>query len=78
MIQIYQKYIIYSFLKNLLKVFIFFFGLVLILNLFEEISFFKNVNIDFYFPVFITLLNVPSVLFDILPFIFLITTLFFF
>ncbi|MDA7755900.1 LptF/LptG family permease [Candidatus Pelagibacter sp.] len=78
MIQIYQKYIIHSFLKNLFKVFIFFFALVVILNLFEEISFFKNVDVDFYFPVFITLLNVPSVLFDILPFIFLIATLLFF
>ena len=51
---------------------------MIILNLFEEISFFKNTEVDFYFPVFITLLNVPSVLFDILPFIFLITTLLFF
>ena len=39
MIQIYQKYLIYSFLKNLFKVLIFFFALVIILNLFEEISF---------------------------------------
>ena len=57
MIQIYQKYLIYSFLKNLFKVLIFFFALVIILNLFEEISFFKDTEVDFYFPVFITLLN---------------------
>jgi lipopolysaccharide export system permease protein len=78
MISLYQKYLISSFLKNLLKISIFFFSLTIILNLFEEISFFKNSNVDFYLPIFVTLLNSPSVLFDILPFIFLITTLFFF
>lgn len=78
MISIYQKYIIYSFLKNLFRVSIFFFSLIIILNLFEELSFFKDSDVSFYLPIFITLLNSPSVLFDILPFVFLITTLFFF
>tara|TARA_B110001452_G_scaffold214898_1_gene185924 strand:+ start:1563 stop:2639 length:1077 start_codon:yes stop_codon:yes gene_type:complete len=78
MISLYQKYLIYSFLKNLFKISIFFLSLVIILNLFEEISFFKNSDVDLYLPIFVTLLNSPSVLFDILPFVFLISTLFFF
>ena len=56
----------------------FFFCLIIILNLFEEVIFFKDVEVGFYLPFFITLLNSPSVLFDILPFVFLISTMFFF
>ena len=78
MILLYQKYIIYSFLKNLFRISIFFFSLIIILNLFEEIIFFKDVEVALYLPIFITLLNSLSILFDVLPFVFLISTLFFF
>ena len=56
-----------------------FFCITIILNIFEELSFFKNVeNVNVSLPIFLTILNSPSILFDIFPFIFLISTLYFF
>ncbi len=78
MIAIYQKNLINSFFKSLGIVTIIFFCITLILNIFEEVSFFKNEDVNFTLPIFLTLLNSPSILFDIFPFIFLIATLYFF
>ncbi len=79
MLAIYQKYLINSFFKSLGIVTLIFFCITIILNIFEELSFFKNVEgINFTLPIFLTLLNAPSILFDIFPFIFLISALYFF
>ncbi len=74
----YNKYILTSFSKNLIEITLIFFSLVLIVNLFEEITFFKNLEVHTFFPLLLSFLNTPSVIFDILPFIFLISTQFFF
>ena len=79
MLAIYQKNLIGSFFKSLGIVTLVFFCISIILNVFEELSFFKNVeNVNFTLPIFLTMLNAPSILFDIFPFIFLISTLYFF
>ncbi len=79
MLAIYQKNLISSFFKSLSIVTLIFFCISIILNVFEELSFFKNVeNVNFTLPIFLTILNTPSILFDIFPFIFLISTLYFF
>ena len=79
MLAIYQKNLISSFFKSLGIVTLVFFCISVILNVFEELSFFKNVeNVNFTLPLFLTILNTPSILFDIFPFIFLISTLYFF
>ncbi len=79
MLAIYQKNIINSFFKSLGLITVIFFCITVILNIFEEASFFKNVeNVNFTLPIFLTALNAPSVIFDIFPFIFLISTLYFF
>ena len=77
-IKLYQKYLISNFLKILLEVTGVFFALIFIMGLLEEINFFKNLNEDIFYPVILTLLNLPSVLYDIFPFIFIISTQFFF
>ena len=74
----YKKYIINLFSKTLMEVILVFFSLILIINLFEEINFLRDQNVSGYYPVFLALLNAPSIIFDILPFIFLISTLLFF
>ena len=74
----YKKYIINLFLKKIFYVSIVFYCLVFILNLFEEISFFKNLQVSRFFPLFITSLNVHSTIYIIFPFIFLISTQLFF
>ena len=78
MISSYSKYIISVFLKNIFIVTIFFLSLVLILNILEEITFFKNSEVSIILPVFLTFLNSLSVLFEIFPFIILIGTMSFF
>ena len=74
----YQYYLIKIFLKKIFLISIIFFLISFILNLFEEISFFKNIDKNFIFILILTLLNTPSILFEIFPFIFLISTQFFF
>lgn len=78
MFKIYKKYIIKSFLLKFLIVSLIFFSLTIILNVFEEISFFKNSKSSLLLPYFLTVLNAPITLFEIFPFIFLISTQFFF
>ena len=74
----YIKFIIKTFFNSLLFVFLIMISLVFILNLLTELDFFKEIEVDIYFPIFLSLLNSPSMIFEIFPFIFLITTQLFF
>ena len=74
----YIKFIVFSFLKSFLNIFLIMFSLVLILNLLTELDFFKNINVSSYFTLYLSLLNSVSHVFEMLPFIFLISTQFFF
>ena len=74
--KVYIKYIVNNFIKLLFIVSSIFFLLVLVLNLLEELNFFKNSNESLYYPLLLNILNAPSVLVDIFPFIFLISTQF--
>tara|TARA_Y100000996_G_C22522833_1_gene643206 strand:+ start:556 stop:1629 length:1074 start_codon:yes stop_codon:yes gene_type:complete len=76
--KIYIKFIIMSFLKSFLFVSSIIFCLVFILNLLTEIDFFKNINVKYYFPIYVSFLNSPSLIFEMFPFIFLISTQMFF
>ena len=74
----YIKFLINLFNVSLLKIFITFFIIILITNILEQIEFFKNIDLSFFYLFFLSLLNTPSVLFEILPFIFLLGTQVFF
>src|SRR5210317_853021 len=76
MLKIYQKYLIKKFLVKFSKITLIFLSISIILGMLDEINFFKDIDINFYYPYFITLLNVPITLFEIFPFIFLLTTQF--
>jgi len=77
-LKIYQKYIISNFLLIVLKTSLVFLSLIIIMGIFEEFSFFSQININFYLPVILVLMNSLSVLYTIFPFIFLIAAQFFF
>jgi lipopolysaccharide export system permease protein len=77
-IKVYKLYLLKKFLKKILLISVIFFSLILILNLIEEINYLKNSNNQIYLPIMLTLLNTPILVFDALPFIFLISTQFFF
>ena len=72
----YKKYIINKFVQLLLIISSIFFLLVLLLNLFEELNFFKDTNESLYYPLLLNILNAPAILIDIFPFIFLISAQF--
>jgi lipopolysaccharide export system permease protein len=74
--KIYIKYIINSFVKLLLLISSIFFILILLLNLFEELNFFKDTNESLFYPLLLNILNAPSILINIFPFIFLISAQF--
>ena len=70
----YIKFLISLFNISLLKIFIIFFIIILVTNILAEVEFFKNTDLSFSYLFFLSLLNTPSVLFEILPFIFLLST----
>ena len=74
----YIKFLISLFNISFLKVFIVFFIIILITNVLEQVDFFKAININFFYLIFLSFLNTPSIIFDILPFIFLLSTQVFF
>ena len=74
----HEVYITKLFLKNLLIATSIFACLIFILNILEELSFFRDLNLSLYYPIFFTFLNLPTLLFEIFPFIILITTQMFF
>ena len=48
------------------------------LNLLTELEFFKQTNVEAYFPLYLSLINTPMFVFEMFPFIFLISTQLFF
>lgn len=77
-IKTHKKYLINKFVKKILMVALIFFILLSIINILEEVSFLKNSNAKIYTSMVLTLLNAPSILYQIFPFIFLISTQLFF
>ena len=74
----YQTYLVKLFYKKVLVVTSIFLCLILILNLLEEVNFFKDLEVFFLFPFLMSLLKASSNLFEIFPFIVMISTQFFF
>ena len=77
-INIHKQYLLKKFLKKIFLISVVFFILVLIINLIEESTFLKESNTNFLTPLLLTFLNAPSLLYEMFPFIFLISTQFFF
>ena len=74
----YIKFLTLIFFKSFIFVSVILLSLIFILNLLTELEFFKNIEVTTYYPMFISLLNTPSLLFEMLPFVFLLTTQVFF
>ena len=72
--KVYIRFLSSLFLKNILYVTGILFCLVVVINLLGELEFFKEVNVNNYFPLLLTILNSPSMIYELFPFIFLIGT----
>ena len=77
-LKIYKQYILKSYLFYFLVVSFIFFVLSFFLNILEEIIFLEKYNVGIFYPLLLTFLNTPSILFEIFPFIFLIASQLFF
>ena len=75
--KIVLNYIIKGFIKNFLIVVGVIYCFSLILNLLEEIEFFKNLNVSILTPLILTSIYVPSLIIKILPFIIFVSSLWF-
>ena len=76
--RIYIKFFSLIFLKSLLYVVLVMISLGFVINLLSELDFFKQIEVDIYFPLFLSILNSFDLIFEMFPFIFLITTQLFF
>ena len=73
-----NKYLIVKFSKSIFNAILIFLSLGIILNLFEEIEFFKNLNLSFALPVILSLSYVPTLVLELLPFIVFLSSMFYF
>ena len=75
---IYLKFLSFIFFKSLIFVSLVMFSLVFLLNILSELEFFKDLEVSIVFTVFLSLINSPSLIFEMFPFILLISTQLFF
>jgi len=74
----YFKFLINNFLKSFIFIFFIMLSLVIILNVLSEVEFFKDQDVSSFFPFYVSLLNSTDLIFEMYPFIFLLTTQIFF
>jgi len=74
----YIKFLLNLFSVSFVKMVMIFFGIIIIINILEEVQFFNEYEAGYFLPLLLSVLNAPSILFEMLPFIFLISTQFFF
>ena len=73
-----NKYITKDFLKIIFTLILGFYCLSTIMNLFEEINFFKDLEIGIFIPLFLSMLIVPNIIYNLLPFIILLAAIWLF
>ena len=74
-----NNYLISSYSKVLFNIVLISFCLGLILNLFEEVEFFKNSNESLFLPIILTFSYIPNLIFiNLMPFIIFVSSMWFF
>ena len=63
--KVFVKYLCLRFLTTVTLVSSIFFFVILVINLIEEVNFFKNTSASIYYPVVLDLLNSPSILYKL-------------
>ena len=75
---IINNYLTREFLKIVISMSVVFFCLGFIINLFEEINFFKDFDVGINIPMILSLLFVPSLFYNMFPFVILLSGIWFF
>ena len=71
------NYILKNFIKKFIIIVLIIYCFGVILNLFEEVEFFKNTEVGIVLPLILTSIFVPSLVIKLLPFITFISSLWF-
>ena len=71
------NYLLKNFLKTFFIFILIFYCFGIILNLFEEIEFFKNINVGILTPLILTSIFIPSMIIKFLPFIIFLSSMWF-
>ena len=66
---IFGKYFFTEYSKSILNVTLGFLALGIIFNIFEEINFFRDHAVGLLFPISLTFLKVPALIYKLFPFI---------
>ena len=72
---IFKKYFFIEYSKILLNVTLAFWTFGIVLNIFEEVNFFKDHGVGLLLPLSLTFLKVPAMIYKLFPFIFLISSI---
>ena len=75
---IINKYFAKEFIKITINMTLFFFCMGLMMNIFDQINFFKDIDVGIFLPIALSLLFVPSLLYNMFPFIILLSGIWFF
>ena len=75
--KVLYNYLFLNFLKTFFLIVGIFYGFGMILNLFEEIEFFKNLDVSLLKPFVLTAMIIPSILLKLLPFVIFISSMWF-
>jgi len=76
--KVINQYLIINYSKIVMNTILIFLALGIVLNLFEEIEFFKNLNQSFTLPFVLSLSFVPTLILDLLPFVIFLASVFYF
>lgn len=71
------NFLVQEFLLIFFKVVMIFFSLGIVLNIFEEIEFFKGMDVNIFMPLILSCFYVPNTIIQILPFVVFIASLWF-
>ena len=71
------NYLLKGFLKSFLIIVCVFYCFGFILNLLEEVEFFKNIDVNFTVPLMLTAIFIPSIIIKLLPFVVFISSMWF-
>ena len=75
--KILLQYLTFGYLKKFFNVTLIAYCFGIILNLFEEIEFLKNIDTETLLPLTLTLLYIPSMVIKLLPFIIFVSSMWF-
>src|SRR5210317_1196789 len=70
----YIKFLTTIFLKSFFYIILIIISLVFIINFLTELEFFKDINTSIFFSIYLAIINSPSMIFEIFPFILLLST----